>query len=688
MISEAQLLDTLQSRFKLASFRPGQQEAIITLLEQGRLLCIQPTGHGKSLLYQLPATLFDGITLVISPLLALMRDQIQQLQQRFDIAAASINSDQDEEENSRICQLARQGQFKILFVAPEKLDHTDYFNFLLELPISFVVVDEAHCISTWGHDFRPSYRQIIHFIHAIEHKNTELKVLGITATANQKTEHDIAAQLSTTDKPLQIHRHSMNRANIQLTVLDTFGLKEKLLAVRSLLKKLNGAGLIYCATRDNTELVAEYLQTQGIAVAAYHAGFNSNAKIALQNDFIANRYQAIVATNALGMGIDKQDLRYIIHFDMPGSITAYYQEVGRCGRDGQLAQGVLLFNEADKKIHQHFINSAQPSREDFEKVFLIIKQAESPPQLMTIKNLSGLHPTRVLVILSELIEQGYVVKTSVSRKQVYQATSKKGKLSLTRYETQLMLRTRELTDMINYGKQINDCLMVTLRKALGDVETSTCGHCSRCKPSALFLQYENADVDHVGHWLNQRTCSINLGRTTNIHPGIALLDGRLRSPLFIEFMKARATNTLLSSELMELIQTQLHSIKQQHSLCAVICLPSRTWQARKEITTFIANTLNIPLYLDDLQWREEPAERQGNLLNNDQRHANVDNKMFLQQKMTIPNGTILLLDDYIGCGATMKEAARVLQKIAHLPNDILPFTIASVKWHLGQRGMV
>lgn len=684
-----QLLTTLQTRFKLASFRPGQQEAITTLLEKGRLLCIQPTGHGKSLLYQLPATLLEGITLVISPLLALMRDQIQQLNQRFGIPAASMNSDQSAAENGALRWEARQGQFKILFVAPEKLDNVDYFNFLLELPLSLVVVDEAHCISTWGHDFRPSYRQILHFIAAAEQKNSDLKILGITATANQKTEEDIAQQLQQNGKHLIVHRHNMDRANIQLTTLKLQGTPEKLLATQQLLQQLEGTGLIYCATRDNTELVAHYLQGQGFKIAAYHAGFSPAEKIALQQDFIDNKYQAIAATNALGMGIDKQDLRYIIHFDMPGSITAYYQEVGRCGRDGSPARGLLLFDDSDKKIQQYFINSAQPTTDDFKTILALIKTEKTPPNLAIIRTLSGLHPTRVTVILAELLEQAYITKTSQAGKQVYLATKKSGIPDLSRYATQLMLRTLDLNEMLNYGEQTERCLMASLRMHLGDTQVHACGHCSVCAPIPLHLACKKADITRVHAWLNERTTAISLGRTTNVHPGIALLDGKLRTPLFIEFMRARAHTETPSEELIELIKTHLGHLKTKYSISAVICLPSRTWQARAAIAQLIAHYLKVPLFLDHLQWREEPNARQGELLNNDQRSSNVSNKMVLSEKIKAPLGhSLLLVDDYLGSGATMKEAIRVLQKLGHLTQDILPFTLAAVKWRLGHKGMV
>lgn len=247
-ISNDRLLSLLEQKFGFKSFRPGQLEAIQTLIQNNRLLCIQPTGHGKSLLYQLPSCLFEGITLVISPLLALMRDQIEHLNNRFQIPAVSINSDQSEEENALGKVKAASDEIKVLFISPEQLDHIDRFNFLLSLNISLIVIDEAHCISTWGHDFRPSYRQILHFIQATEQKNPEIKILGLTATADSRVEKDIEKQLSSPSKTVHILRENMDRPNIELSMHQGDGIASKLLLTKELLSTLDGCGLIYCST--------------------------------------------------------------------------------------------------------------------------------------------------------------------------------------------------------------------------------------------------------------------------------------------------------------------------------------------------------------------------------------------------------------------------------------------------------
>ncbi len=683
---------TLKQRFGFDSFRPGQREAIRTLFDSRSLLCIHPTGFGKSLLYQLPASLIDGITLVISPLLALVRDQLAHLNNRFGISAAAINSDQTDEENNRVRNMAFSGQIRILFVAPEQLDHPERFQFLLHLPVNLMVIDEAHCISTWGHDFRPSYRQIVQLVNAQHQKNSHLRVLGLTATADARTEQDIQQQLSVPGRELKVLRESMDRPNISLSVLPVKGLPSKLVACEQLLSQLQGCGLIYCATRENTELVGEYLLMRGVAAAAYHAGFEPDQKRQLQQDFLANRYRVIAATNALGMGIDKSDLRFVIHFDVPGSITAYYQEVGRCGRDGQQAAGVLLFDPEDQRIQQYFIRSAQPSEEEFTKVMTAIHTAAEPPTLTELKRLTGLHPTKVLVIIADLVEQGFVDKQSPYRSVLYNATGQVGKPNISRYARQFEVKMHELTKMVRYAESPHLCRMEMLRKNLGDAQTKPCGHCCGCDPAKAVHHLDRGTVESVTAWLNRQAISIPATRINSISEGRAILDSKLRSPSFIHFMKHRSvaevSNGGMLDDLWVFLRDQLDQLRQDYRIGAIVVLPSRTWVHREYVAQEIGKHLRVPVILDLLKWLREPAARQGQLLNNDQRKHNVHECMYARGAFTPSPGALLLLDDYTGSGATLKEAARVLRKDMRLKQPLVPLTLAMVKWRLGAPGIV
>lgn len=665
----------------MSSFRPGQLEAMEALLEKSSLLCIQPTGYGKSLLYQLPSCLLGGVTLVISPLLALMRDQIDQLTHRFHIAAASINSDQTDAENEAARKGVLSGKIQILFTSPEQLDHIDRFQFLQDLPISLLVIDEAHCISTWGHDFRPSYRQIFQFSQALKKARPELKILALTATADERVEKDIVAKLSSKEEEVSVWREKMDRPNIHLSVFPANGIGEKLSLCQTLLGQLQGHGLIYCATRENSELVAEYLGNQGLSIIAYHAGLESEEKRAIQAAFSQNVYRAIAATTALGMGIDKKDLRFVIHFDIPGSITAYYQEVGRAGRDGERAEGILLYDPADRKVQEYFIDSALPTEADFAMVLDTVRSADALPNLTYIKRITGLHPTRVTVVLAELLEQNFLKKKSAGGKQVYAIDQEGGRLDLSRYTTQLQVKNEELNKIISYAEQREECLMARLRWSLGDPEATVCGRCDACQKRAPPTASDSAAALS---WLSMRPVPIAGMKTHAISTGFSLFDGKLRAPLFLRFMRERATREEVDSEILELLVEQVLLLPSE--IGAIVPIPSKSWKAQIAFAKALAEHIDVPLISDLLVWKTSPEKRQGELLNNDQRHHNVDEKMEVFLPSRAPAGALLLLDDYTGSGSTIKEAARALRK--SLSQPLVPVTVAAVKWRLGKPGFI
>lgn len=680
----------LREKFGLQTFRPGQLEAIQALLEHNRLLCIQPTGYGKSLLYQMPSCILGGLTLVISPLLALMRDQIDQLTHRFHISAATLNSDQTDEENALTRAKILSGEIQILFVSPEQLDHIDRFEFLLreqeitKLPINLLVIDEAHCISTWGHDFRPSYRHILQFTQALKKQRPDLKILALTATADKNTEKDIVLQLSGDNESVHVWRDKMDRPNIHLSVLPVHGMATKLALCQSLLNQLQGHGLIYCATRENVELVAEYLTKQGLSIIGYHAGLESDEKRTIQTAFSQNTYRVIAATTALGMGIDKKDLRFVIHFDIPGSITAYYQEVGRAGRDGLKAEGILLYDKSDRKVQDYFLDSALPTKADFQLVLDAVRNTAEPPNLTYIKRISGLHPTRVTIVCAELLDQHFLRKESLKGVQVYRLAepAPTAALDLSRYTIQHQVKTEELNKIISYAEQRECCRMAILRRSLGDMAPSACGRCDVCLPVTREMSIDASDA---GGWLTARPVMIAGAKTHNISPGISLLDSKLHTPVFLRFMRERAITEELDPEILELLFQQVSALPK---IGAIAPLPTKTWKAGPKYAEALAKHLDVPLLGDLLVWKEPPKKRQGELLNNDQRYYNVHEKMTLG---TLPEinltGAILLFDDYIGSGSTMKEAARAYRKKCKAA-ELIPLTVVAVKWRLGKPGFI
>lgn len=660
---------TLRERFGFDAFRPGQREAVQALLGGQDLLCIQPTGHGKSLIYQLTASLVGGTTVVISPLLALVRDQLDHLERRFGIPAASINSDQDDEANEAARRRAAAGELRILFVAPEQLDNVERFGFLSRLDVRLVVVDEAHCISTWGHDFRPAYREIARFVAALRARGG-VRVLGLTATADARTEADISAQLA----PIAVQRHSMDRPNLALSVRAAVGWGDKLALLDTLVGSWPPVGLLYCATRENTEIVAEYLASRGHRVAAYHAGLAPDDKRALQEAFLRGDYTAIAATNALGMGIDKADLRYVVHVDVPGTTTAYYQEVGRAGRDGLPARGLILYDPADLRIQEYFIHSAKPEPADFDAVLRAVAAERST--LTAVKRATGLHPTRVTVVLAELVEQGFVAKEARDRVQIYAPTGRAGAPDLSRYHNQHEVRRAGLAAMSTYAQGAAGCLMQTLRLSLGDPAAEPCGRCSVCTG----LEPLDPAPGGATAWLAARPVVV-AGYRADLQPGRALFDSSHRAGAFLSFMRDRATRATDPTVIARLADVA----RGLGTFAGVVPLPSRTWSDRTRTAAALAARLEIPV-LDVLRFSSAPEHRQGVLLNNDQRRANVDGTMTAAGPL--PPGDLLLLDDYTGSGATLREAARALRKGAGHRGARVPLCIARVKWRLGRPGIV
>ena len=366
MHSIADALTSLREHFGFADFREGQREVIAAILEGKDAVVVMPTGSGKSLCYQLPAMMFGGATLVVSPLIALMKNQVDALRAR-DLPATFINSSIPEREQWSRIDALRRGEFKLVYVAPERFRSSRFLEALKSISVSLFAVDEAHCISTWGHDFRPDYLRLKGVVQALNGDGRGAQTLALTATATPYVRSDIIQQLGLT-KP-ETFVSGFDRPNLTIDVVHTEKEREKVARIKRLAKTHDGSGIVYASTRKAVEQVAMQLQGQGLSVSAYHAGMGDAARVKAQEDFMAGRTQMIVATNAFGMGIDKPDIRFVAHYQMPGSIEAYYQEIGRAGRDGLPSSCVLLFNYADKNTHDFFIEGSYPSAEIIQDVY-------------------------------------------------------------------------------------------------------------------------------------------------------------------------------------------------------------------------------------------------------------------------------------------------------------------------------
>jgi ATP-dependent DNA helicase RecQ len=338
---------TLKKYFGYDEFRPLQQEIIERVMKRGDCLVLMPTGGGKSLCFQLPALLQDGITIVVSPLISLMKDQVDALQQ-IGVQAAMINSSMTATEINDVIEKTKGGFIKILYIAPERLALAQFEALLRTLPISLFAIDEAHCISEWGHDFRPEYRNL----KFLRSKFPNIPIIALTATATETVRADIVRQLELPDPSVFVS--SFNRQNLSYEVLPK---KDSLKTILALLQAYpNESVIIYCFSRKDTESIAENLNERGFNAGTYHAGLTADKRRDNQERFIRDEIHIMVATVAFGMGIDKPDVRLVIHHSLPKSVEGYYQETGRAGRDGLPARCVLLFSLADKFKHEFFIS--------------------------------------------------------------------------------------------------------------------------------------------------------------------------------------------------------------------------------------------------------------------------------------------------------------------------------------------
>lgn len=401
-MSEQDLQRALHERFGHAAFRPGQREVVEAVLGGRDVVAVMPTGGGKSLCFQLPALLLDGVTLVVSPLIALMKDQVDALRE-LGHEATFVNSTLDAAEQRRRLADVAAGRYRLLYVAPERLSSARFLESVASMRIVRLAVDEAHCISQWGHDFRPDYARLGELRGLVGNPPTA----AFTATATLDVREDVVRQLKLSDP--RVFVAGFERPNLRLIVRRPSGVAEKMRLLDEAVAESGTPAVVYAATRKNVELVAEHLVRRGLDAQAYHGGLDAAERERVQDAFMNGERAVIVATNAFGMGVDKSDIRLVVHYDLPGSVEAYYQEAGRAGRDGAPADCVLLYNYADVRIQRFFLEGANPEPALFQAIVDRLKQGSAG--VGTISAATGSkNPMSVEAALGILRRAGAVIR--------------------------------------------------------------------------------------------------------------------------------------------------------------------------------------------------------------------------------------------------------------------------------------
>ena len=487
----------LREKFGFESFQPGQEEVVTRVINGQDTLAILATGAGKSLTYQLPALLLEGTTVVVSPLIALMKDQLDMLRELGVTQVVALNSTLSEDQEAVALARVRSGNIKIVFVTPEKLEDEAFMSLLQSIRVPLFVVDEAHCISQWGHDFRPAYLALGHVIERLGHPT----VLALTATATPAVREDILHQLGIPHvKPIV---KGFDRPSLIYQVRRAERESDKLKILKGLFdRELHGTGIIYTATIKNALEVQKYLQEQlNIPAAVYHSKLQKQDRTAVHELFMDEQIRAVVATNAFGLGIDKPNIRFVVHYDLPGSVEAYTQEAGRSGRDGLPSNCILIYRMSDTRVQNYFLTGKYPDIEEVQKVFgtlEIFGAQEGGVSMTDLRKILQLPLTKLKVILALLKKGGFIETSSRSKYRLTEAArnSRDMVLNLASYETKKSYDQSKLAMMLQYAETTSCRRRFILNYFGEDFERVNCGACDNCLRAgvAATAQVEQGEV--------------------------------------------------------------------------------------------------------------------------------------------------------------------------------------------------
>jgi len=666
-MNRIQAENKLQRLFKHKSFYNDQWRAIEKLLEGKRILMIEKTGFGKSLCYQFPATQFNGITVVFSPLIALMRDQINYLK-NLGILAECINSEQSDEENNEIIEKALNNKIKILYIAPERQENLKWLEAVKKMKLAMIVIDEAHCISVWGHDFRPAFKRIVDLVKLLP---ANFPVLAVTATATEKTAQDIKKQLGA--EKITYIRGNLLRSNFKIQVARVEREEDKLGGILKFLTNIQGTGLVYTGTRVNTDIYANFLISQGIKAIAYNAGLEGEMRKEIELKLKRNEYKCVISTNALGMGIDKKDVRFIIHTQFPQSPIHYYQEIGRAGRDGKNTDIVLCYNPLDRDLPEHFIDTARPSKDRYERVVDILKNSPEPLRERDLTKKSNLKQNQMRVIKADLIEQGIIKEVMYGRGKRYEYQFNAPNLNTTKFEELRDYRLEELDKMIKYVEEHN-CRMRYLRNYLGDKTNDVCGKCDNCLNKNIFWKNSSEMEKKVRNFYDSYFPELKVanGKTKLVNGVAASYYGFSNIGSVIHKCKYEKGGDFPDFLLKQTLRAYRKYFKNIKFDFIIFVPPTESGDLVRNFTEKLSKITKIPISYSLYKVKEtKPQKVFQNFWN---KKENVKDAFDYKNPQELFNKNVLLIDDIFDSGATIKEITKTLSK--YNINLLSPLVIA------------
>ena len=659
----------LKETFGFEHFHDHQWQTIEQLLAGKRVLLIEKTGFGKSLCFQFPATQFEGVTVIFSPLIALMRDQVRSLN-AMGVKARFINSEQSAEENARIIREAVDGKIKILYIAPERQENREWLQATRKMKMSMVVIDEAHTISVWGHDFRPAFRRIINLVKLLP-KN--LPVLATTATATPRVQEDIEKQIS---GDIVTFRGNLMRSNFNLRVIEVKSEDEKYYWLAENLEKLPGAGLMYTGTRVNTDLYARWLSYNGINSTFYNAGLDAESRKEIETDLMENRWKCVVSTNALGMGIDKPDIRFIIHTQIPASPIHYYQEIGRAGRDGKPSELILFYNSTedangiamDYKLPKSFIEGGRPGIDKYQRVInALMEEPLGERQLIKAANLKT---NQVRVIKADLIEQGIIREVLYGRSKKYEYQYNAPQLDTGPFQELRSAKFKELKAMVEYLFTTQP-RMQFLCDYLGDEATGEFANCDNTGLEKFEVNPEEATLAKLEDFretflpelevAGANTSRSRSGPKSKLVNGVAGAYAWVSNVGMVIDRCKYQTQEDFPDFLIRLTLKAYHKKLASHKCDLVMYVPpTESGDLVERFAVTLASILDIPLGPEiGKKKRTKPQRTQANGY---LRRENVANVFYIDKSESIKGKRILLVDDVFDSGATIKEVGTMLSK--------------------------